>query len=137
VDAPEKLDAPLLPLAPGSHPAYIEPAPGHKIVSVAFDTLKFARALQGKAKLTTEQAEGIAEAFAEATGEQLAIKADLRDLGADLRAEVVRQGARISDTLAAHDSRFVKIEGELALLKWMVGFNLAATVGVVFLLLRH
>jgi hypothetical protein len=104
----------------------------YKTVSVAFDTLKFARALRDKAHLPAEQAESIAEAFGEATGEQLVTKADLRDVGADLRAEGVRQGAKVSDALAAHDSRFVKIEGELALLKWMVGFNLAATVGVLF-----
>ena len=33
--------------------------------------------------------------------------------------------------------RFAKIEGDLRLLTWMVGFNLAAMVGVFFLLLRH
>jgi hypothetical protein len=35
------------------------------------------------------------------------------------------------------NQRFAKIEGELKLLTWMVGFNLAATVGVFFMLLRH
>ena len=35
------------------------------------------------------------------------------------------------------DQRFAKIEGDLKLLTWMVGFNLAATVGLIFLLLRH
>ncbi|MGA8548819.1 MAG: hypothetical protein WB678_01150 [Stellaceae bacterium] len=33
--------------------------------------------------------------------------------------------------------RFAKIEGEIKLLTWMVGFNLVATVGVFFMLLRH
>ncbi len=33
--------------------------------------------------------------------------------------------------------RFAKIEGEIKLLTSMVGFNLAATVGVFFMLLRH
>jgi hypothetical protein len=35
------------------------------------------------------------------------------------------------------DQRFAKLEGDLNLLKWMVGFDLAATVGIIFLLLRH
>jgi len=35
------------------------------------------------------------------------------------------------------DARFAKIEGDLKLLTWMIGFNLAATVGILFLLLRH
>jgi hypothetical protein len=59
-----------------------------------------------------------------------ATKSDIRDLGRDMRGEIARQGA-------ANEARFVKIEGELALLKWMVGFNLAATVGVLFFLPRH
>lgn len=35
------------------------------------------------------------------------------------------------------NQRFAKIEGDLKLLSRMVGFNLAATVGVIFMLLRH
>ncbi len=35
------------------------------------------------------------------------------------------------------NQRFAKIEGELKLLIRMAGFNLAATVGVFFMLLRH
>jgi hypothetical protein len=35
------------------------------------------------------------------------------------------------------NQRFARIEGELKLLSWMLGFNLAATVGVLFMLLRH
>ncbi len=35
------------------------------------------------------------------------------------------------------NQRFARIEGKIKLLTWMVGFNLAATVGVFFMLLRH
>lgn len=35
------------------------------------------------------------------------------------------------------NQRFAKIEGEIKLLTWMIGFNLAATIGVFFMLLRH
>jgi hypothetical protein len=35
------------------------------------------------------------------------------------------------------EQRLTKVEGDLNLLKWMVGFDLAATVGIIFLLLRH
>jgi hypothetical protein len=34
--------------------------------------------------------------------------------------------------VAAYDQRFTKIEGDLSLLRWMVGFNLALTVAVLF-----
>ena len=45
--------------------------------------------------------------------------------------------AAYENRFAAMDQRFGKIEGDLKLLTWMVGFNLAASVGIVFLLLRH
>lgn len=68
------------PLARSGPWAYTADALGTEaMTAVAFDTLKFARALQGKAKFTAEQAEGISEAFADATGEQLATKYDLRE----------------------------------------------------------
>jgi hypothetical protein len=35
------------------------------------------------------------------------------------------------------DQRFARIEGCLKLLRWMLGFNLAATLGVFLMLLRH
>ena len=56
------------------------------MTSIAFDTLKLAQALKTKAHLTTEQAEGFAEALAEALHDDLATKADLREVKAELRA---------------------------------------------------
>ena len=79
---------------------------------VSFDTLKFSRTLKEKAKLTSEQAEGIALAFAEANAEQMTTKSDLQNELAPIRAE-------------------------LLVLKWMSGFNLAAVMTVLFLLIKH
>ena len=45
--------------------------------------------------------------------------------------------ASYDNRFAAIEQRFTKVEGDLNLLKWMVGFDLAATVGIIFLLLRH
>jgi phage shock protein A len=45
--------------------------------------------------------------------------------------------AAYENRFTAIDQRFAKIEGDLNRLKWTVGFDLAATVGVIFLLLRH
>jgi hypothetical protein len=36
-----------------------------------------------------------------------------------------------AEELAAYESRFVKIETDLAVLKWMVGVNLAASLSLV------
>ena len=55
--------------------------------AAAFDTLRLARRLQGIG-LPHEQAAGFAEAFADTMVSELATKADLASLGADLRAEL-------------------------------------------------
>jgi hypothetical protein len=45
--------------------------------------------------------------------------------------------AAYENRFASMDQRFAKIEGDLSLVKWMLGFNLAATISVIFMLLRH
>ncbi len=37
-----------------------------------------------------------------------------------------------AEELAAYETRFAKIETDLAVLKWMVGVNLAASLSLVF-----
>ena len=44
---------------------------------------------------------------------------------------------RLAKMESDFNQRFAKIEGDIKLLTWMVGFNLAAMIGVFFLLLRH
>jgi hypothetical protein len=44
---------------------------------------------------------------------------------------------RPGSVVAGYENRFARIETDLTVLKWMVGFNLAATVGILMLLLRH
>jgi hypothetical protein len=58
--------------------------------AVAFDTLKFAQTLRDRAKLTPEQAEGIASAFAEATGDQLVTKDYLDSKLESAKSDIVR-----------------------------------------------
>ncbi len=82
------------------------------MTTVSFDTLKFSRTLQDKAKLTPEQAEGVGLAFAEASAEQMTTKSDLT-------------------------SELAPIKGELLVVKWMVGFILAAVMAILFLLIRR
>lgn len=82
------------------------------MTNVSFDTLKFSRTLQDKAKLTAEQAEGVALAFAEASSEQMATKSDLRE-------------------------ELAPVKAELLVVKWMVGFTLAAVMTTLFLLVKH
>ena len=44
---------------------------------------------------------------------------------------------RLAKMEADFNQRFAKIEGDIKLLSWMIGFNLAGTVGIIFMLLRH
>jgi hypothetical protein len=56
----------------------------------------------------------------------------LKDAGAS--EEKARKAA---ETVAAYENRFAKIETDLAILKWMVGFNLAGTVALILMHIRH
>ncbi len=56
----------------------------------------------------------------------------LKDAGAD--EEKARKAA---ETVAAYENRFARIETDLGILKWMVGFNLAGTVALIFMQLHH
>ena len=65
------------------------------MTAVAFDTLKFARSLREKAKLSSEQAEGLADAFTELFQGDIAtksdigsVKVDIETLGVSMRADV-------------------------------------------------
>jgi hypothetical protein len=51
---------------------------------------------------------------------------------------------KAAEAIAGYENRFsgveqrlTRMEGELKLLSWMIGFNLAGTVGIIFTLLRH
>jgi gas vesicle protein len=58
------------------------------VSAVAFDTLKFAQTLRDKAKFSPEQAEGLSEAFSQASADQLATKSDIAELRTDLKTEI-------------------------------------------------
>jgi hypothetical protein len=51
----------------------------------------------------------------------------LKEAGAS--EEKVRKAA---EALARYENRFARIEGDIGVLKWMLGFNLAVTVAVLW-----
>jgi len=64
-------------------------------VSIVFDTLRYAKKLQ-KAGFTEEQAEVQAEALADLVNEQLATKADLKQLESTFRLEMKQLEERLT-----------------------------------------
>jgi len=82
--------------------------------AVAFDTLKFVEKLEAGG-FTHAQAKAAAEAFADATGQELATKRDLKDVETRLEAKI--------ETSAA----FLKVE----ILRWLV-VTQVALAGFIF-----
>lgn len=92
------------------------------MASITFDTLKFVRKLRD-AGFEEKQAESLAEAFKDASGEaELASRRDLELLRSDLRVDL----DRIERKLIEHD-------GEFKLVKWMLGVVVG---GIAALLLK-
>jgi hypothetical protein len=72
---------------------------------VPFDTLKLARDLRDRGKLTAEQAEGIAASLVDAFQDNVATKSDLQELRTDLIARVGAMDARPNKRIDALDLR--------------------------------
>jgi hypothetical protein len=47
------------------------------------------------------------------------------------------QARKAAEVTAGYASRFFRIEGDMMLLKWVAGINLAISVGIFMLLLRQ
>lgn len=106
-----------------------------------FDTLKFANTLKA-AGVPSQQAEAQAVAFAEVIQlnfKDLVTKADLdaavaeieRKLGLlsdELRREFKDEFKQLRVEMATTDARY---RGEFALMKWMLGASITATVGIL------
>ena len=58
----------------------------------------------------------------------------LKEAGAseEKACAAAEQAANYEDRFSAIDRRFSTVDRDLMLLKWMVGFNLAMTTGVLF-----
>jgi hypothetical protein len=92
--------------------------------AVTFDTLRFARTLREKAKLSSEQAEGLADAIAEAFQGDVATKTDVTSVRSDLREAELRLEAKIEATKAD-------------IIRWMsgtIGFQTLIILGAVIAL---
>ena len=111
------------------------------MVAVAFDTLKLARRLRDDAHMSTEQAEGVADALAEAmSGAELATKPDVRELGQAMQAEfqAVRAENREVDhrSSARFDALGERIERRAAesnsqMIRWVLGVGVTGILTII------
>ncbi len=60
----------------------------------------------------------------------------LRDALIDAGA-APEKAEKAAEEMAGYENRIASIDGRLALLTWMIGFNLILTVGVLWRLLSH
>ena len=97
--------------------------------ALALDTHAYIKKLEA-AGFTEQQAEVLAETQADLLTNQLATKSDIETVQRDMKELETRLVARINVLEERTDGRF-------KLLQWMLGFNLALTVAVFWLLIRH
>lgn len=98
--------------------------------ALLFDTLRLSRTLRDKGHFTPEQAEALAEALGEAGHDDLATKADLAALKAELKADLAEVRAELKADFA---------EVKAAILKWIVraiGFQTVVILGALVSLAR-
>ncbi len=114
------------------------------------DTLGYVKKLTAVG-VSREQAEAHAEALRDDLATQIVTKADLAATEQRLDSKITATEQRLEGKIAALesklDNRFLsldskisavdtRLEGKIVLLHWMVGFNLAATMAILWRLLR-
>ena len=99
------------------------------MTAVAFDTLRFVRTLRDKATMSSEQAEVLADAVAEAIQSNLATKSDI---------EALRLANKVDIEALRLTNRADVAETKVEILKWVllgaVGLQTLVIIGVVMAL---
>lgn len=88
-----------------------------------YDALVSAGAPEEKARKAAEAIAAYEDRFATIDQRLVKIDGDINQRFTKLEGDI--------------NQRFAKVEGEIKLLSWMIGFNLAGTIGIIFMLLRH
>ena len=110
--------------------------------NLMIDTLGYAEALE-QSGFSREQAKGAAKALNNTVGEELATKADLAQLGGELRTEMAQLGrelraemaetraelrAEINELRTELRTEIAQVRGEIKLNRWMLGIVIIAVV---------
>ncbi|WOJ91801.1 DUF1640 domain-containing protein (plasmid) [Methylocapsa polymorpha] len=111
------------------------------MTAILFDTLRVSRTLRDKGHFTPEQAESLAEALGEATQGDLATKADLAAVKAELKNDIAELRTELKGDIAAlrtelksdNSALRTELKGEIGelrtkiaetktdILKWIIG----------------
>ncbi len=99
------------------------------MTAVAFDTLKLARKLRDTAQMPQVQAEGVADALAEAmSGAELATRADIAEVRSDIRETELRLEAKIASV------KTDVADAKTDILRWVFAAVVGQTALIVTLL---
>lgn len=101
------------------------------MTTLTFDTLAYVKTLR-EAGVEEKQAEAQAAALSnvlKASATELATQRDIESLRVDLKQDIVKLDARLS--LIEE-----RTEGRFKLLQWMLGFNLAISIALLWILIR-
>ena len=103
------------------------------------DTLGYVKKLTAVG-VSREQAEAHAEALRDDLATQIVTKADLTATEQRLESKIVALESKLDNKFLSLDSKIsavdTRLDGKITLLHWMVGFNLAATMAILWRLLR-
>lgn len=102
------------------------------MTAVAFDTLRFVRTLRDKAKMSPEQAEGLAEAVAEAVQGDLATKSDIKSVKSDVETLEITTKSDLREAEFRLEAKIEATKSEI--IKWMIGsigFQAVVIVGAI------
>lgn len=101
------------------------------MTTLTFDTLAYSKKLR-EAGFTEQQAEAQADALSgalKASASDLAAGRDIEALRADLKQDIAKVDARLNVIEE-------RTEGRFKLLQWMLGFNLAISIALLWMLIR-
>ncbi len=112
--------------------------------ALAFDTYAAIKKLK-EAGFTEQQAEAQTALLSEVVAGELVTKRDMKDLESSLKQDMKDLESSLKQDMKDLESSLKqelhvleeRTEGRFKLLQWMLGFNLAVTIAVLFLLLRH
>lgn len=97
----------------------------------------FAQSENDTAKNFVKRDGAIDKLTAEVASLNAKLTAEVSALNAKLTAEVAALNAKLTTEVSALSTKIVKLDGDVALLKWMVGFTLAMLVTLLFRSFTH